>query len=275
MVFSFSADERSKFEFIAEIGLNHNGSVETAKTMVSAAAESGATIVKFQTYKALERVKPSHPLYSFLESCEFSLAEWEIIVEECARQGVSFLSTAFGLDSLNLLENLGQTSAKIASFSMTDSVLIESAASKAFSLIISTGASSWSEVVECRDRANELGLDHVFFHCISTYPVTSETGLHLSNLGRLRSISHRRVGFSDHSLGPEAVFYAALAGATLFEKHFTTDNSLGGPDQEMSANPDVFLRTVQAGQRAHEILGEWREDMFKGEEEIVQYRTKS
>jgi sialic acid synthase SpsE len=97
----------------------------------------------------------------------------------------------------------------------------------------------------------------------------------LSNITRLKTLTGRRVGFSDHSEGPEAFFWAALVGATIFEKHFTTDNSLVGPDQKMSANPEVFRRAVDNVARAFDVLGESRAAPFVSEMGAIPMRTRS
>ena len=275
MDFSAAPVSASAMEFIAEIGLNHNGSIDLAKTMIRAAAEAGATVAKFQTYTAAERVAKEHPLFHVLTECELSKRDCIELSNECAEYGIHFLSTAFGLESLELLGELGQKTVKISSFSLTDRSLIEAALGAGIQLIISTGASTWDEIVACSELVGSYSVDCVFLHCISAYPVALESDLHLGNIPRLKALTGKRVGFSDHSVGPEAFFWSALAGATIFEKHFTTDNQLPGPDQAMSANPEVFEASVDLARRGMVILGEGRVNVFDQEQAVLPFRTRS
>lgn len=262
-------------EVIAEIGLNHNGSLDLAKKHIEMAAKSGANTVKFQTYQAAKRVPPSHPLYSVLAQCEFGERDFRCLMNTCNDWGVNFLSTAFGLDSLELLNQLGVTRVKLASFSIADAMLIHSAVSLDMSLIVSTGASTVDEILQCNEWLAAGDKSHAFLHCMSVYPVENESGLNLTNISYLRKITDRKIGFSDHSIGTEAVFYATLLGAEILEKHFTVDNSLPGPDQAMSANPAVLKALIQGVNRAKLVLGEERGTVFDEEKAILAFRTES
>lgn len=249
-------------EFIAEIGINHGGDLALATEMVIAAKEAGATTAKFQTYLTSERVPSQHPLFDFLAACELSVDNFAELRDLCAAEGMAFLTTVFGLESLALAEELGLRRIKLASFSVSDEILVAEAVRKGFDLIISTGVSSWEEIVRCNDLVSVGSGNHVFLHCISEYPVSDPRHLNLVNIPKLRELTGGTVGFSDHSLGPEAFFLAALVGAEVFEKHFTTDRSLPGPDQLMSADSRGLLECVQQAQRAMDVLGEKRQNSY-------------
>jgi len=260
-------------EFIAEIGLNHGGDINLAKAMVVAAKDAGATTVKFQTYVTSERVPNDHPLFDLLTSCELSIEQFADLKNLCAEVEIEFLTTVFGLESLALARNLGLNRVKLASFSLSDEVLISQALEQGLDLVISTGVSSWGEIVRCKELLDEGGGNHVLMHCISEYPISDPKHLNLVNIEKIRELTNRPVGFSDHSMGTDAIFFAALLGAQVFEKHFTTDRSLPGPDQLMSADPQTLRDCVRQVNRATEILGNVREDSYWFEESARNFRN--
>lgn len=249
-------------EFIAEIGLNHGGDLALATEMVFAAKEAGATTAKFQTYLAKERVPDHHPLFDFLAACELSVEDFAELKDLCQKEGLQFLTTIFGLKSLAVAKELGLRRVKLASFSVSDEILVAEAVRQGFDLVVSTGVSSWQEIARCNELVSAGTGDHVFLHCISEYPVSHVSHLNLVNIQRLRELTGRTVGFSDHSLGPEAFFLAALLGAKVFEKHFTTDRSLPGPDQLMSTDPRGLRECIRQAQQALEVLGERRQSPY-------------
>lgn len=262
-------------DFIAEIGLNHNGSLDLALQMVEAAKRAGATTVKFQTYLPSERVDPGHPLFSLFEKCQLSDSDFERIIRECEGQGVNFLTTAFGVQSLEILKNLGLSRAKIASFSITNRDLLNEAIASGFQLTVSTGAASIEEILECNEILKKNPKEHIFLHCVSEYPISDPSHLNLRNIAAIASITGRTVGFSDHSVGSEAFFSAALLGCEVFEKHFTTDNHLDGPDQRMSASPVDFEAAVSAAHRGKAVLGETRSGPYYYESGILPFRVRT
>lgn len=273
MVSSVAPPSSDQIEVIAEVGINHNGSLDLAKRHVEAAAKSGATTVKFQTYVTDERVSPSHSLSQLLKDCELSLEDFEALISTCQDWGVRFLSTAFGIGSVEMLKILGQERCKIASFSIADETLIRAALASDMALILSTGASSLREISMANSWLPKEDSSHVFLHCISEYPVRTESHLNLVNIPKIREITSRHVGFSDHSLTSDGFLYATLLGARVFEKHFTIDRGLPGPDQQMSADQSLFSECVSNIQRGLDILGEPRREPFDGELPIQAFRT--
>lgn len=262
-------------EFIAEIGINHGGDLALATEMVVAAKKSGATTAKFQTYLASERVPRQHPLFDLLVDCELSIEDFAVLKNVCANEGIQFLTTVFGLESLAMAKDLGLGRVKLASFSVSDEILVTEAVQQRFDLIISTGVSSWKEIVRCSQLVSVGAGNHVFLHCISEYPVSDPSHLNLVNIQKLRELTGGTVGFSDHSLGPEAFFLAALVGAEVFEKHFTTDRSLPGPDQLMSADSLGLRDCIQEAQRAIDILGERRDSRYSFEQGAETFKNVS
>ena len=260
-------------EFIAEIGLNHQGNLSLAKEMVDSAAESGATTVKFQTYYPEERVSEGHPIWDILAQCQLTDEEFLALSDHCLEREVLFLSTVFGEKSLKTAVSLGMTRLKIASFSLTDLNLISLALEEKMNLVVSTGASNFHEIVRCSSLMASSSETHVFLHCISQYPVAVEQDLHLINIRKIREATGLDTGFSDHTVGEAAFFWAALAGASVFEKHFTTDNQLDGPDQSFSAGPDVFSAAVANAKRGGAILGTQRDNFYPHESDILPFKN--
>lgn len=262
-------------EFIAEVGINHNGSLELAKEMVGAAASAGATTVKFQTYLTDERVAASHGLHEWLRSCELSVEDFAHLKRECADSGVDFLTTVFGIESLNLVSELEISRVKIASFNIGDKVLLSAAVDMGYELLVSTGASEIDEILGCNQVLSGSPKSHAFMHCISEYPVSELNHLNLVNISYLRKLTSREVGFSDHSTDTVGFFAAAVEGAGIFERHFTSDNSLPGPDQVMSSGPGLFSEAIEAANRGKAARGEVRTGIYSYERGALAFKKTS
>ena len=262
-----------ELEFIAEIGLNHNGNLDLARRLIDAARNAGATTAKFQTYFTNERVAAGHPLSSILDSCRFTEKQFAQLRDHCRETGIEFLTTIFGLGSLRVATSLGLDRLKIASFSIGNTDLIETAVTQGFSLLVSTGAATLDEIMNC---ASLLGLDsrnHSFLHCISQYPVESATNLHMINVSTIRELTGIATGFSDHTAGTDSFFWATLAGAHVIEKHFTLDRNMEGPDHFFSATPEIFSEAVEKAKQALSILGERRINAYDVEKPILEFKS--
>lgn len=240
---------------IAEIGGNHGGSVELAERMVDSAAAAGATVVKFQTYVP-ERLT-SRNAAGFEEFARESLSydEFRGLAQYCRERDVVFLSTPFDEDSADLLEDLGVPAFKIASGDLTHLALIRHVAAKNKPIFLSTGASTWEDI----DRAVEAvrvrsTAELVLLHCIAAYPAPDEE----ANLRVIPEMERRyglAVGFSDHTLGIDLALAAVALGAQVIEKHFTTDQTLPGGDNEMSILPEELATLLKTSRRIQTALG--------------------
>ena len=271
-----------KIEFIAEIGINHNGSLDLAKKHIEKAKESGADIAKFQTYFTESRTKKGSPIYEILKKCELKPEDFNELKVFCNELDIEFCSTPFCLESAKVLYDLNCPTLKVASFHLSNLRLIDDLINNSNSkrLLISTGVSSISEIIsvnklydEC-DKINKPEL--VFMHCISKYPINNEKDNHLENVKFISSITGKKVGFSDHSIGYNAAIIATALGAKVIEKHFTIDNNIEGADHLMSANPKIFRELVTQCRLTIDYLGNQRENKpFDCEKEIIQYRVSS
>lgn len=239
---------------IAEIGINHNGNLNTACKLIKLAAESGANAVKLQSYKTEKRVPKTSPLFDLLKQCEFNHKETEILFDVARNENVEIFSTPFDNESLGLLEDVGCEMYKIASFDSGNISLLNEVKSTQKPLIISTGMSTTNEV---NNIINSIGANNelVLLHCVSSYP----TNIHDSDLKTiftLKNLYDGIVGYSDHTIGINASKYSVFCGAKVIEKHFTYNNDADGPDHKLSATPDTLKKLVSAVRDAEIILGE-------------------
>lgn len=246
---------------IAEIGMNHNGDIELAKTMIKAAANSGADAVKFQSFKTEEFL--SRDFFDFEERKKYELdkaahKELKAYAQSC---NVEFLSTPLDPSSLDVLNEIGVDAYKVASSDLNNLPFLKQIAEKKKPVIFSTGYADVSEIFQAREVLKEAGCTQIgIMHCIASYP-TKDKNINLSNITMLRNYFHDAViGFSDHSLDYELFPSAAVAqGARIIEKHFTTDQDLPGYDHAMSLTPEMFAIMTQNIRRVETALGKSRD----------------
>jgi N,N'-diacetyllegionaminate synthase len=258
-----------KTYFVAEIGVNHNGNLQLAKKMVLAAKSSNANAVKFQTFKAKNLVTPQTPKaeyqkkntsknenhYAMIKSLEMSEAMHYQMFNFCKKKRIDFISTPYGIDDAKFLNNLGCKIYKTASADIVDLEMHDYLAKKKKTVFISVGMANLKEIKECVSIYNKnKNKNFVLLHCVSNYPCSHES-LNLNVLKKLSSTFNCRVGFSDHSIGPEAATLSVALGAIIIEKHFTTSKKLKGPDQAASTLPGDFLKMVNCVNKAQLILG--------------------
>lgn len=250
---------------IAEIGSNHDGSLERAKLMIKKCAEAGADAVKFQSFTAdglyVSRVKENgqwkeHPVWKILKNFELPL-EWigplSAYAKEC---GVLFMSTPFEPGAVEEMERIGVPAYKIASGDLTHLELIRQAARTGKPVLIATGAGSLEEVRRAAEAVYAEGNRQAgLFHCVSLYPPYFEE-MNLKAVSSLIQEFGCPTGLSDHTPGSEAVLAAVGLGAVLIEKHVTTDRSLSGPDHPYALLIEEFAAMVKAVRNLDGALGD-------------------
>ncbi len=271
---------------IAEAGVNHNGSLDTACQLVKSAARSGADYVKFQTFKADKVVTQSAQKaryqeeqtgdggsqYAMLKQLELSDQDHDVLIDCCRRSGIGFLSTPFDEQSLDMLLDRGIDTIKIPSGEITNLPYLRHAGSKGVPIIISTGMATLEEVKGAIDVLTAMGTrlqDVTLLHCNTQYPTPVED----ANLMAIRTLTKAfpqcRVGYSDHTSGIECSVVAIALGACVIEKHFTLDKTMAGPDHAASISPDE-LKAMVAGIRAVEkALGDGRKEPRPSEKENI------
>lgn len=248
---------------IAEAGANHEGDIAAAERMVVEAAQAGAHCIKFQTYKAGKLVTRDAPKYwldaaqrasnqyeMFAQLDSFDEPEWSRLIAKCHEMGITFMSSAWDEDAVDMLDALGAPAFKVGSADITAIPLLRHTASKGKPVILSTGASTPGEVADAvaamLDEGNE---DIILLHCVLSYPTAFEDA-NLRMMPWLQSVfPDIPVGYSDHTLADETMtvpLAAAAMGARVIEKHFTLDKSLPGNDHYLSMDP-VDLGKLMAG----------------------------
>ena len=254
---------------IAEIGVNHNGSLELARQMIDVAVAAKADAVKFQTFKAEDLVtasaqKADYQLantqnndsqFAMLKSLELSASDFSILAQYCQSKGIEFLSTPFSLDAVDLLSEIGVDRYKVSSGDLTYLGLLTHIAGKGKPVILSTGMGTLSEVEAAVSTIAAAGNTQLsLLHCVSNYPADPED-CNLAAIDTLSQAFRLPVGWSDHSMG-SAISWAAVArGATIIEKHITIDQNLPGPDQKASMEPAEFKSFVAGIRMIESAIG--------------------
>jgi len=255
---------------IAEIGCNHNGDVNLAKEMVDAAVHAGVDAVKFQTFKADKLISKFAPKADYqkittgtqdsqlemTKRLELSYDDYLVMKDYCEKAGVEVFSTAFDEDSLEFLIGTGMRTFKISSGEITNLPFLEKIGAQDGHVILSTGMATMSEIHTAVDVLTKNGShDITILHCTTDYP-TKYQDINLNVMKSLKAeFPDYAIGFSDHSIGYQVPIMAAALGATVIEKHFTTDNNLPGPDQKASGTPDIFEKMVKGIRIAEVALG--------------------
>ena len=259
--------------FIAEISANHLGSFSRAKDLVIAAADAGATAVKFQTYTADTmtlnidslRISKDHELWggrTLYELYEEAHTPWDWhseLFELCRRLNVIPFSSPFDLTAVNFLESLDCPIYKIASLETSDHALIKKVAETGKPMIVSTGATTWEEIKDLVELIKKTGNTNLtLLVCTSSYPA-NPVDSHLNRISTIKKFFEVEVGLSDHTLGIGVSLAAIGMGAKIIEKHLTLKRSDGGPDAAFSLEPNEFKNLVEEGNRAFSSLGnsEW------------------
>jgi N-acetylneuraminate synthase len=254
---------------IAEMSANHNGNLENAKNIITAAKEAGADAVKLQTYRPdtitldcrddefmiKEGLWAGMSLYELFEKAHMPW-EWHKPLFEHAKQlGITIFSSPFDNSAIDLLEDLNTPAYKIASFEAVDLPLIRYAASTGKPLIISTGMADAEEIQEAIGAAREGGCKQLaILHCVSGYPAPAED----YNLRTIPDMIQRFglvTGLSDHTIDNSTAIASVVLGASLIEKHFTLDRNGGGPDDSFSLEPGDLAALCRDAKTAWGALG--------------------
>jgi N,N'-diacetyllegionaminate synthase len=248
---------------IAEAGVNHNGNFEFAKSLVIAAAEAGADIIKFQTFKADKIVSKltkkaeyqernttdgDDTQYNMLKKLEMPEIWHHELIKLAQDLGIQFLSTGFDCDSIDFLDGLGSPLFKIPSGEITNKPFLKHVAIKGKPIILSTGMATLNEIKAAIDViiANGIPLGKItVLHCNTEYP-TPMKDVNLKAMESIRNTLGVKVGYSDHTLGYEVPIAATALGAVVIEKHFTLDRNLPGPDHKSSLEPSELTSMVTA-----------------------------
>lgn len=255
---------------IAEAGVNHNGSLETAKELVRTAKSCGADIVKFQTANLNSLVSKFAPMADYqkentgseesqkemLSKLLLSFDDFNELADYCRELGIMFLSTPFDIESIHFLSDM-QDIWKIPSGEITNYPYLVEIAKTGKDVILSTGMSNMEEI---RDAVNILkqngAKDITILHCTTEYP-TPFNEVNLNAMSTLKKEFGCKIGYSDHTKGIEVSLAAAAMGAEVIEKHFTLDKNMPGPDHKASLEPDELKALVDGIKNIELAMGSY------------------
>ena len=256
---------------IAEIGVNHEGSVDLAKLLIDQAKEGGADAVKFQSYKAGSLAsKNSHTNFEtnkeatksqnelFIKYDYFGVNDYNELSDYCKKVNIEFISTPFDDNALEFLDPL-MSFFKVASADLTNTPFLKKIAAKQKPVVLSTGASTLPEIDEAVQSLEQYGCPSIILlHCILNYPTPIENA-HINMIKGLgRAFPNYIIGYSDHTLPDESMtplLAAWLLGAVVLEKHFTHDKSLPGNDHYHSMDKQDLLNFRNIAERSTRLHG--------------------
>lgn len=240
---------------IAEIGINHNGSLDEAKRLVDAAVGAGAEVIKHQTHvvedemtKAAKQVIPSHTkesIYEIMEACALSESDEIALKAYVESKGAIFISTPFSRAAADRLERMDVQAYKIGSGECNNYPLIEHIASFGKPIILSTGMNSIDTVRPSVEIIRKFGVPFALLHCTNVYPTPPE----LVRLGAMTELQDAFpdavVGLSDHTINNYACLGAVALGASVLERHFTDSMERQGPDIVCSMDPKALSELIE------------------------------
>jgi N,N'-diacetyllegionaminate synthase len=276
---------------IAEAGVNHNGSVITAKKLIDSASSIGADYIKFQTFdpnlivtnyaqiapyqkKILKKKTNQKKLLTKLSLSNNEFLELKLY---CKKKNIGFLSSAFDLKSLIFLNKIGLQIFKIPSGELTNYPYLKLVGSFNKKIYLSTGMATLREIQFALNTLIDSGCNKkniYILHCVSDYP-TQFKDLNLNFIPVLKKIFKTEVGFSDHSPGVEASVAAVALGAVVIEKHFTLNKKMEGPDHNMSLDVNEFSNLIKMLKNTECSLGSSKKIITKKENILKKFARKS
>ena len=277
---------------IAEAGINHNGSLETAKKLIKVASKSKADFIKFQTFKASELVskklkkanyqikntsKAKETQYEMLKKLELSEMDHKILLKECKKNKIGFLSTPFDLKSLNLLLKFKLEYLKISSGDIDNYPLLKKVGKLNKKIFLSTGMSTIKDIERAIKVLQECGTNknHIYIlHCNTSYP-TPFKDVNLNAIKTIKKYFKIKTGYSDHTTGIEVPIAAVAMGAKVIEKHFTLDKELKGPDHKSSLSPKELKQMIKLIRVFEKSVGKYQKTISKSEAQNLLFIRKS
>lgn len=276
---------------IAEAGVNHNGDITLAKKLIDVAVEAGANAVKFQTFKTEHLVSSSAQKASYqkqttnasesqfdmIKKLELDLDTHHILINYCKEKNITFLSTPFDDDSINLLKDLGIEIFKVPSGEITNLPYLRHIGSLGKKVILSTGMSNINEVKHAFSILINAGTKKeniTILHANTQYPTPVED-VNLNAMLTMGKEFNVNYGYSDHTLGIEVPTAAVALGASVIEKHFTLDKTMEGPDHKASLEPTELKAMVAAIRNIEKAMGDGIKKLSKSEQENIAVARKS
>jgi N-acetylneuraminate synthase len=264
---------------VAEIGINHNGSLDIARRLIDVAANAKCDAVKLQK-RTPELCVPPHQrgqiretpwgVMSYLEyrhRMEFSVDEYQLLIEHCHSRSIDWFASCWDESSVDFIEWFQPIGYKIPSASLTDVALLRRFRQTGRPLILSTGMSTMAQIEAAVDL---LGSDNLLIaHATSTYPCPFSE-LNLRMIETIRSRFDCPVGYSGHEVGLPTTLAAVCLGASLIERHITLDRAMWGTDQAASVEPRGLERLVQYIRDVEAAMGDGVKTVYESERAVMQ-----
>ncbi len=263
---------------IAEIGINHNGSLETAKRLIDAAVLASCDAVKFQKRTPELSVPPEQrnvmretpwgnmTYMEYRYRVEFDEAAYSQIDHYCRERGILWFASPWDVPSVDFLEQFQPPCYKVASASLTDAEMLRHINALGRPVILSTGMSTIDQIQEAVQLIDTSKL--AIMHTTSTYPCPPEE-LNLNMIRTLREMYKVPVGYSGHETGLQTTVAAVVLGANLIERHITLDRAMWGSDQAASVEPQGFSRLVRDIRTVELALGDGQKRVYDSELPIM------
>ena len=278
---NFIIGQKKEPFIIGEAGINHNGEIKKAFEMIELGKKSGLNAIKFQTFSADEFIanvslthtyfsqgkKITESQYNMFKQCEFSKEEWYKVKEKCDKEDILFLSTPENSSDLDLLLQIGIPAIKVGSDELINIPLLKEFAKTKLPIILSTGMCTLDEVTKSLNAIGALDdYPTILLVTTSEYPTPNESVNLLKFQTLAKNFPSIPLGFSDHTQGVLASSLACAMGASVFEKHFTLNHNMPGPDHWFSADPNELIQWIKSIRTSYIMMGSGEVKPTKSEE---------
>tara|TARA_B100001989_G_C24531983_1_gene462145 strand:+ start:10 stop:1005 length:996 start_codon:yes stop_codon:yes gene_type:complete len=256
---------------IAEAGVNHNGDITLAEKLIKVASDAGADAIKFQAWKAENLVTNNAPLaiyqkqntkgfsnqYEMLKQLELNEEDHIYLKSKCKAMNIEYLSSAFDLEGIEMLNRLGLKKLKIPSGEITNLPFLKKAGYFDWDIILSTGMSDLKEIKDALywlEHSGKKRTNISVLQCTTQYPAPFDS-INLSAMKTISDAFNVKIGYSDHTIGITAPIAAVALGALIIEKHITLDRNLTGPDHKASLEPSELKLMVKGIRNTEAAIG--------------------
>ena len=274
---------------IAELGANHNGDMELAKTMIKTAKECGADCIKLQTFDEHSvfskknfrdnyflgddyRNRTDYTLVSICAAYALNDEQHYELKAYCDELDIDFTSTPLDWHAVDLLCEIGVPFIKVASMDVENVPFLKYIAKKGLPVVISTGLTSLDNVAFAVETLENAGCKEIcILHCVSLYP-PQDTQVNLNNIDMYRQTFGYPTGYSDHTFGTIAPIMSIAKNVCIIEKHFTMDKNMVGWDHKISANPEEMKVICDAAEHGWQMMGSFRKTVVENQKQRVEYK---
>ena len=282
---------KKKVKIIAEIGVNHNGSISLAKQLISTVAKLDVDYVKFQSFSAdrqvgknakkanyqIEKKKKKESQHQMLKKLELKENHYKILYDHCRKKKVKFLLSFFDIESLKWVKKFNLQTIKIPSGEINNFLLLREIGKLKRNVILSTGISTIKEIGNALNLLISSGTKKqniTVLHCNSAYP-TPLQDVNMRAMITIKNVFKVKIGYSDHTESFESALAAVALGAEVIEKHFTLNKNLSGPDHKASMNPNEFRKFLEFIKNTEILLGSPKKRPTNSENKNKQHIRKS